>query len=62
MLILTAAIKDGPIHLIDETTGEHMEISVLGVKGLQVRLGFSGSSNIKILRDVLYQAEQRGNE
>lgn len=56
MLVLTAKISDGPIHFIDKTTGEHIEVQLLGIKQGQVRLGFSASDNIDILRDVLYVA------
>lgn len=56
MLVLTKKISDGPIHFIDKTTGEHIEVQLLGIKQGQVRLGFSASDNIDILRDVLYVA------
>ena len=56
MLVLTAKISDGPIHFIDKNTGEHIEVQLLGIKQGQIRLGFSASDNIDILRDVLYVA------
>ncbi len=56
-LILTTRPIDGPIHLIDEDTGQETQINVIAVEGQQVRLSFKAEDNISILRDKVYQRE-----
>ncbi len=56
-LILTTRPIDGPIHLIDEDTGQKTQINVIAVEGQQVRLSFKAEDNISILRDKVYQRE-----
>ncbi len=57
MLILSITTTDGPIHLFDKTTGEHIELRYLGGHG-QARLGFTASKNIDIQRDKIFQAKE----
>ena len=63
MLILTHSLKDGPLHIIVESTGEHILIDLLNIKHSQCRYGITAPDNVKIYRDVVYnriQAE-KGN-
>lgn len=64
MLVLTIDLKKGPIHCVDTSTGEHVEIQLLGVSNSQARLGFTASDNVEIDRDVIYQKkmEEKGND
>ena len=62
MLVLTARNTDGPIILTDKTTGEQIEIQVLGPDRCQVRLGFQASKNIDIHRFTVYEKIQREKE
>ncbi len=63
MLVLSMNLNSGPIHLTDKTTNEHTEIQLLGISKGQIRIGFSASDNIEILRDKLYWTqEDQGNE
>lgn len=59
-LILTTRPIDGPIHIINEDTGQEMTIDLIGVQGSQARLSFEAGQNITILRDKPYQ--EQGNE
>jgi len=51
---------DGPIHCINNHTGEEMTIEVLQIRGNQVRISFTASNNITILRDSVYKDRQKG--
>tara|TARA_R110002020_G_scaffold291968_1_gene507361 strand:+ start:1166 stop:1351 length:186 start_codon:yes stop_codon:yes gene_type:complete len=55
MLILTVRVTDGPIWLINEDTGQEVQVNLLDVKGSQLKLGFTADQNISILRDKIYQ-------
>lgn len=54
MLILTRRI--GETIMI----GNHVTVSVLGVKGHQVRLGIEAPKDIQVHREEIYQRIQRG--
>jgi sRNA-binding carbon storage regulator CsrA len=59
-LLLTARPnKDGPIHIINEDTGDEGTVEVVGVDGQQVRLAFTFDQNITILRDIPYQRDSK---
>jgi sRNA-binding carbon storage regulator CsrA len=59
-LLLTARPnKDGPIHIINEDTGEEGTIEVVGVSGQQVRIAFNFDQNITVLRDIPYQRDRK---
>ena len=51
---------DGPIHMINNDTGEKMTIEVLQIRGNQCKLSFKASNNITILRDSVYKDQQKG--
>jgi carbon storage regulator len=38
--------------------GDHLQVTVLGIEGNRVRLGFSGPTDLPILREELYQRIQ----
>ncbi len=57
MLVLTIKEMDGPIHLRDKTTGEHIKISLIESPRGSARLGFDASDNIEVLRDKLWRAQ-----
>jgi len=62
-LVLTQrALIDGPIHLTDVETGEHIEITTVQADRGQARLSIKASDNIEIQRDVIYQKIQREKE
>ena len=51
MLILTRRVGESIV--IELPTGETIKVTVLGVKGNQVRMGTDASDDIKILREEL---------
>ena len=56
MLILTRRI--GETIIIELPTGEQIEVTVLGVKGNQVRIGTQAPDNISIVREELLESAQ----
>lgn len=55
MLILTRRI--GEVLVIDTPGGEKIEITVLGVKGNQVRIGTSAPMAVTVVREELLERE-----
>ena len=53
-LVLTQTVFDGPIHIIDKTTGEHITIDLVTVNGGQAKYAITASDNIIIDRDVVH--------
>ena len=55
MLILTR--RTGESLIIELPTGEQIQVTVLGIKGNQVRIGTAAPDNIAIVREerVVYQ-------
>lgn len=53
MLILTRRI--GEIIVIETPAGEQIEITVLGVKGSQVRIGTSAPVDVTVVREELLE-------
>ena len=51
MLILTR--RSSEILIIELPTGERIEVTVLGIKGNQVRIGTAAPDDILILREEL---------
>jgi len=58
MLILTRRV--GETTIIELPTGEQIEVTVLGVKGNQVRIGTPAPDNIPIVREELLASTERG--
>ncbi len=56
MLILTRRV--GETIIIELPTGEQIEVTVLGVKGNQVRIGTQAPDNIPIVREELLESAQ----
>jgi len=56
MLILTRRV--GETIIIEPPTGEQIEVTVLGVKGNQVRIGTQAPDNIPIVREELLESAQ----
>jgi carbon storage regulator len=56
MLILTRKVGE----VI--TIGDNVQVKVLGVKGMQVRLGFEAPREVSIQRDELNRREKKPNE
>ena len=61
MLVLSQSLSSGPIHLTNKNTNEHIEIQLLSVSKGQIRIGFTASDNIEILRDKLYWNQEGDN-
>ena len=55
MLILTR--RPGESLIIKLPTGEQIKVTVLGVKGNQVRIGTDAPENITILREELLESD-----
>lgn len=55
MLIITR--RPGEILIIETPTGEPIEVTVLGVKGHQVRIGTAAPDVVAIVREELLEAE-----
>ena len=55
MLILTR--RPGESLIIKLPTGEKIKVTVLGVKGNQVRIGTDAPENIAILREELLESD-----
>ena len=55
MLILTRRL--GETLIIELPTGERIEVTVLGIKGNQVRIGTDAPDEISIVREELVQKE-----
>lgn len=53
MLILTRRV--GETLIIDLPTGEQIKVTVLGIKGNQVRIGTNAPDDIAIVREELSQ-------
>jgi len=58
MLILTRRV--GETIIIELPTGELIDVTVLGVKGNQVRIGTQAPDNIPIMREELLASTERG--
>jgi carbon storage regulator len=58
VLILTRRV--GETIIIELPAGEQIEVTVLGVKGNQVRLGTQAPDNIPIMREELLASTERG--
>ncbi len=56
MLILTRRVGEAVM------IGDDIKISVLGVKGNQIRLGVSAPREVAVHREEIYQRIQRENE
>lgn len=56
MLVLTRRI--GETLIIETPAGEHIKVTVLGVKGNQVRLGTAAPDQINIVREELLKADR----
>ena len=56
MLILTR--RPGETLIIELPTGEHIEVTVLGIKGNQVRIGTQAPEAISIVRQELLEGLQ----
>ena len=56
MLILTR--RPGETLIIALPTGDHIEVSVLGIKGNQVRIGTDAPEAISIVREELLEGLQ----
>jgi len=56
MLVLTR--REGESILIDLPSGERIEVTVLGVKGNQVRIGTEAPDEISIVREELLVKNQ----
>ena len=55
MLILTR--RPGETLIIELPTGERIEVTVLGIKGNQIRIGTNAPDEISIVREELVQKE-----
>jgi len=55
MLILTR--RPGETLIIELPTGERIEVTVLGIKGNQIRIGTDAPDEISIVREELVQKE-----
>jgi len=53
MLVLTR--REGESILIELPTGERIEVTVLGIKGNQVRIGTDAPDEISIVREELLE-------
>ena len=60
MLILTRRI--GETLIIDDGTGKLEKVTVLGVKGNQVRLGIDARKDVEVHREEIYDRIQREKE
>jgi carbon storage regulator len=58
VLILTRRV--GETIIIELPTGEQIDVTVLGVKGNQVRIGTQAPDNIPIMREELLASTERG--
>jgi carbon storage regulator len=58
MLILTRRVSESII--IATPAGEHIEVTVLGVKGNQVRVGTEAPAEVTVLREELVDRSQTG--
>jgi carbon storage regulator len=58
MLILTRRVGESVI--IELATGEQITVTVLGVKGNQVRLGTEAPAEVTVLREELVDRSQTG--
>ena len=56
-LVLEQKFNDGPIHIINNETGEHVRITATIKTHRSVKLVIDAPDNLTILRDVLYQCE-----
>lgn len=56
MLILTRRISESVI------VGDNVKVTVLGVKGNQVRLGIDAPKNVSVHREEIYQRIQGDDE
>ena len=57
-LILTYKIGlDGPIHINNEETGEHMTIDIIELRGRQAKVALTFPDHYSIQRDVVYLRE-----
>ena len=54
MLILTR--RTGESLIIELPTGEQIQVTVLGIKGNQVRIGTAAPDNIAIVREELLES------
>ena len=54
MLILTR--RPGETLIIELPTGEQIQVTVLGIKGNQVRIGTAAPDNIAIVREELLES------
>ena len=61
-LVLSQRTSDGPIHFIDQNTGEHIEIQLIDLDYGKARFAITASDNIEILRDKLYQIKMESEE
>ena len=59
-LVLTIQKGDGPLHLIDGSTGEHIEVD-MRIEHNQIKVAVTASDEITILRDVLYKRDQQND-
>ena len=55
MLILTS--RPGESLIIELPTGEQIKVTVLGVKGNQVRIGTDAPDDIRIMREELLEPD-----
>ncbi len=60
MLILTR--RPGETITIETPAGERIQVTVLGIKGNQVRIGTDTPEDIRILREELLKSESAQNE
>jgi carbon storage regulator len=58
MLILTR--RPGESLFIETPAGEQIEVTVLGIKGNQVRIGTNAPADISIVREELLRAGPEG--
>ena len=55
MLILTRKLNESIM------IGDQIEISVIEIRGEQVKIGISAPKNVKVFREEIYRAIQREN-
>ena len=56
-LVLEQKFNDGPIHIINNETGEHIRITATIKTPKSVRLVIDAPEHVTILRDSLYQKD-----